>query len=266
VAGTTGAKNGVTVSGGVIGGDVISSTGTIALSGNTKVYGGAKAASTISVQNPATVYGTQSPNTAGIGNPPSQTYPTYTYAAADWSAGNAPVISGVSYTNPVAKSDCTSALNAITNWTSGDLYIRLTGCPTLTISSSKSIPGNLGIITDGSIQMSTPAKIYNGDASGTSHTVYMFTGMTTPASCGNFSAQSNTGFGSNLKEIVYTPQACSATISSNSFNGVGQIFSGTISFNSNMTFTYSPTSLPGQYADDYSGWLIDVVYKREISV
>jgi cytoskeletal protein CcmA (bactofilin family) len=80
VAGSVWARNAVSIGGGKIGTDVISSTSTVSVSGNTRVYGNAKAGSTITVQSPAQVLGTQSPNTSGISSPPSLTYPTYNSA------------------------------------------------------------------------------------------------------------------------------------------------------------------------------------------
>jgi cytoskeletal protein CcmA (bactofilin family) len=253
VAGSVWAKNAVSIGGGRVGTDVISSTSTVSVSGNTRVYGNAKAASTITVLSPAQILGTQSPNTSGIGDPPSLTYPTYNsttfnnYGSADFPG----------YVN---QGSCSGAQTAINNWTSGNLYIRLTGCTTFNPPSISSMPGNLAILTDGGITMTTGTKFMT--TGNTSRAVYLFTGMT--GTCGNFTAQSNTGFGPNLKVLLYTPQSCSVTIQSNSFNASGQIFSGTITFSSNTSFTYAPVPLPTETAGA-SGVLVDVVYKREVA-
>jgi hypothetical protein len=275
VAGTVWASSWVKVGGGWIGGGVISSgtttttcpigsspaSASICLSGNTTVgaltSGGAKAGGAISVKSPAVVSGTQSPNTSGIGNPPTQTYPSYTFTAGDWSGY-------------VSSTTCSDAQTRINNWTTGNLYIRLTGCPSFTLLPTKAVPGNLAILTDGGMTMTTGTKLTNGDVSGASHTVYLFMGMSqsstapTCSSGGNFSAQANTGFGSNLKTILFTPQACTATINSNAFNATGQIFSGTINFNSNTSLTYSPIALPSEGAG-FAGVYVDTVYKREVT-
>lgn len=275
VAGDLWASSTVRVDGGWIGGAVISAGSTttacapgsspasasICVSGNTTVgaltSGGAKTGGVISVKSPATVNGTLSPGTSGIANPPTQTYPSYTFTAGDWPGY-------------VTKTTCTDALNAINTWASGDLYIRLTGCSDFTQLPTKALPGNLAILTDGAITMSTPAKLTNGDGTGAAHTVYFFTGLSqsstapTCTSGGNFTAQANTGIGSNLKSIVFTPRACSTTIQSNAFNGTGQIFSGTINFASNGSFTYAPITLP-QETETMVGVYVDPVYKREVS-
>jgi hypothetical protein len=271
VAGNVWASSWVKVGGGWIGGGVISSgtttttcptgsspaSASICLSGNTTVgaltSGGAKAGGAISVKSPAVVSGTQSPNTSGIGNPPTQTYPSYTFTAGDWSGY-------------VSSTTCADAQTRINSWTTGNLYIRLTGCPSFTLLPTKAVPGNLAILTDGGITMTTGTKLTNGDGTGASHTVYLFTGLSSaniPANC-SFTAQANTGFGSNLKSIVFTPQACSVTINSNAFNATGQIFSGTINFNSNTSLTYSPISLPSEGAG-FAGVYVDTVYKREVT-
>jgi hypothetical protein len=262
------------ISGGWIGGAAIASTSgttscsggspaSICISGNTTVGalsgGGAKAGGPIGVRNPATVNGPLSPNTSGIGNPPTQTYPTYTFTAADWPG----YVSATSCNN---SGDATSIVSRINNWTSGNLYIRYSGntamC-TLSLSpSTKAMPGNLAILTDGGITLPTPVKLTNGDATGASHSIYIFAGMT--GTCGGFVANANSGIGSNLKTVIFTPQACTVTISSNSFNATGQIFSGTIQFNSNTTFTYAPVTLPSEGLAS-SGVLVDPVYRREIT-
>jgi hypothetical protein len=275
VAGNVWASSWVKVGGGWIGGAVISSgtttttcatgsspaSASICLSGNTTVgaltSGGAKAGGAISVKSPAVVSGTQSPNTSGIGNPPSQTYPSYTFTAGDWPGY-------------VTSTTCSDAATRINNWTTGNLYIRLTGCADFSQIPTKALPGNLAILTDGGITMTTPMKLTNGDVSGATHTVYIFTGLSqsstapTCSSGGNLTAQANTGFGSNLKTVIFTPQACTVTINSNSFNGTGQIFSGTINFNSNTSLTYAPVSLPTETAGS-TGVYVDIVYKREVT-
>jgi hypothetical protein len=238
------AKNGITVSGGKIGHDAISSTSTITLSGNTKVYNNAKAASSISVSNPASIAGTQSPNTAGISNPPSLTYPSYTYSASDWP--------GV-----VSQSSCAGATTAISNWTTGNLYIRLTGCASFSLAN-KVLPGNLAILSDGTITF--PVNTYLTNSSSNVYSVYLFTGLT--GTCGNFTTAANSGIGKNLKALIYTPSTCSASINSNSWNASGQVFAGTITFSSNTSVTYAPVDLPAVSLDSAS-LLVDIVYKRE---
>jgi hypothetical protein len=244
------ANNGVTVSGGKIDGAAISSTSTVALSGNTYV-GSAKAGSTISVQNPATVYGTQSPNTSGIGPPPTFPFPTYTFNANDW-PGYAPQIG------------CSAALTTYNAWTTGNLYMYLipaTPC-TLTIPSGKDLPGNLGIISNGSITLATGAKFTN--TSGTTRNVYFFSGVGASGTCGDFLANSNSGTGANIKSLIYTPSTCSATLESNSSFASGQIFSGNVWLRSNSPLTFASVDLPGSSGGS-AGSLVDIVYKREIT-
>jgi hypothetical protein len=244
LAGDLWAKNGITVSGGKIGHDAISSTSTITLTGNTKVYNNAKAGSSISVTNPASIAGTQSPNTTGIANPPSLTYPTYSFSASDWPGY-------------VSQASCANALTAISNWTTGNLYIRLTGCASFSMPS-KVLPGNLAILTDGTITF--PVNTYLTTNSSSVLSIYLFTGLT--GTCGNFTTAANSGIGKNLKALIYTPSTCSATIQSNSWNASGQVFSGSITFSSNTSVTYAPVDLPA-VALDSASLLVDIVYKRE---
>jgi hypothetical protein len=239
------ANNALTMSGGRIDGAAISSTSTVALSGYTFV-GSAKAGGAITRQNPARVYGTTSPNTTGIGAPPSYSYPTYTWNAADWPGY-------------VTDTSCLAAQTRITNWTTGSLYIRLTGCPDLSVPQKANVPGNLGIISDGSITL--PVGTNLATTSTTQLSVYFIAGVT--GTCGNFTANSNSGVGANLKTLIYTPSGCTATMESNSSFASGQIFSGTVTLRSNAPFTFDSVSLPGT-TDEPVGSLVDIVYKREV--
>lgn len=247
------ANNALTMSGGRIDGTAISSTSTIGLSGNTFV-GNAKAAGAITVQNPARVYGTQSPNTAGIGAPPVYSYPTFYWNAADWPGY-------------VTASDCgtspTGAAGLINAWASGDLYIHLTNSCELNVPQ-KILPGNLGIISQGSITLPVGTNLTT--TSTTPFRVYLMAGVFpvgVTQTCGNFLANSNSGTGANLKTLIYTPSGCSATMESNSSFASGQIFSGMVTMKSNAPFTFESVSLPGT-TDEPVGSLVDVVYKREV--
>lgn len=287
LSGNLWASSTVRVDGGSIGGGLISAgsgttacasgsspaSASICVSGNTTVggltSGGAKTGGTISIKGncpPTCVNGTLSPGTPGIANPPTQPYPTYTFAAGDWP--------GYVTATSCSGAEGTSVTSRINSWSSGNLYIRYSGaeanCSLALSPSAKSMPGNLAVLTDHGLTLPTPVKLTNGDPTGAVHTVYFFTGLSqsstapTCSSNGNFIAQANSGIGSNLKSIVFTPQACSTTIASNAFNAMGQIFSGTINFSSNGIFTYAPITLPEE-TDGLAGVYVDIVYKREIS-
>ncbi len=247
------AKNALTVSGGRIDGMAISSTSNIAISQNTYV-GSAKAYGTItcspnsSCTGTPKVYGTRSPNTTGIGNPPSyaSTLRTYTWNAADWPGY-------------VTDTSCSAAQTRINAWTTGSLYIRLTGCSDFSVPAKSNLPGNLGIISDGSINLPVGTNL---TASTGPFKVYFIAGVT--GTCGNFLANSNSGVGANLKTLIYTPTTCSATMESNSSFASGQIFSGTVTMRSNAPFTFESVSFPGQ-SEEPVGALVDSVYRREVA-
>jgi hypothetical protein len=280
------AKSWLKISGGTIEGQAISSTSTttacpggsnpanasICVSGNTNVYGGAKAVGEISVKTPAYVKAPLNRYTSGIGDPPTISYPTYTFTAGDWS--DPPY---------VTKNSCADVITEINNWTTGNKYIRLTGSSgtncTLSISSPKTLPGNLAVLTDGGITM--PSNTHLRSAMSTAPTVYFFTGLSTlndpaQASCtsaGHFVAQSNTSVAPDLtitptppspKLVVFTPNSCTTTFASNALNDAhGQVFSGTVTFASNQLFWYTPISLPEETAAQAAGYLVDPVYRRE---
>lgn len=260
LAGMLWASSWIKVSGGKIGGGLTSSGSTtttcppgsnpasasICVSGNTLVTGGAKTGGTISIKAPpASVTGTLAPGTSGIGAPPSIAYPTYTFTATDWPGY-------------VTDTSCANAVTRINNWNSGDLYIRLTGCATFN-PPSKVLPGNLAILTDGAVTFTTGTKWTTNSA--TPVNAYLFTGMT--GSCGDFLAQANSSIGTNIKVLIFTPQACTATIQSNSWNSAGQIFAGTVRISANTNLAFAPVDLPGATAGA-SGSLVDVVYRREV--
>jgi hypothetical protein len=253
------ANNGVTISGGKIDGAAISSTSTVAVSGNTYI-GSAKAGSTITVQPPGTIYGTQSPNTSGIGAPPTFPYPTYTTVNL---ANDFPGV--------LTKLTCTAAIGSSTDtpntsfnsWVSGNLYLHLitTSTSPCVVPRGISLPGNLALISNGSITLNTGANF----TSTTSHNVYFFSGVgATGGACGDFLANSNSGTGANIKALVYTASNCTATLASNSSFASGQIFSGNVLLNSNSPLTFASVDLPGSQGGS-AGSLVDIVYKREIT-
>jgi hypothetical protein len=241
----------VNISGGRVDGSVISSTSTDTISGNTYVNN-ATAAGAINVTSPpAHVYGTQSPFTSGIGPPPSfaSTLRTYTWNAADWP-------------NYVNAASCAAAQTDLNNWTTGNLYIRLTGCATFTPTTfpkQTNLPGNLGIISDGSITLPIGMNLAT---SGGPYKVFFMAGIT--GTCGNFTANSNSGVGANLKTFIYTPTTCTATMESNSSFSSGQIFSGNVIMKSNAPFTFEAVSFPGTNEEPV-GALVDPVYRREVA-
>jgi hypothetical protein len=267
VRGDLWANGSVTMSGGKVDGAAISSTSNVALSQRTFV-GSAKAAGTItcspntSCSGTPTVYGTRTPNTSS-GPPPCAkedcSYPKYTWNADDFP--NDPPTSVLTTT-----SDCAAAQSAFSSWTTGNLYIHITsGCAFTLPTGTKNLPGNLGIISQGSITLAKAAKLTN--SSGSQRSVYFMAGVFPQGaaeSCGNFLADDNSGTGANIKTLIYTPQGCSATMNSNSSFAAGQIFSGTVTLRSNAPLTFMSVELPGSTTEP-NGSLVDIAYKREVS-
>jgi hypothetical protein len=91
------------------------------------------------------------------------------------------------------------------------------------------------------------------------HNVYLFTGLA--GTCGDLTASSNSGISGPLQVLLFTPGTCTVTVNSNSWNASGQIFSGTVNFNSNTTMAYAPVSLPN---GNGTGSYVDIVYRCEI--
>jgi len=178
--------------------------------------------------------------------------------STDWT--NAGYTNQQTFTGATA---CTSAATAMTNWTTGNLLLRLTslGSPPCTFSPpSKTLPGNLAIMADGPVQLNTGTNITAG--TGSPFNVWFFTGLAAVSGYCDFTTKPNSTIGSGLNVLVYTPSTCSASFSSNSSIASGQIFSGTVNFKANTSFQYTTMSIPGTTAP---GFKQDIVYTREVT-
>lgn len=244
------AKNRLTMDGtSQVRGSITSSTSSITMDNSAHVYGDAKAGTTITLNNSATVDGTESPNSPSAA-PPSRPFPDYTYDAAAWQALGYSVRT---------ESSCSAAKTFINTITSGAWVVRITSSCNLSWGSNSNVlvKGKLAIVHEGNISLDSNTRFtaVNGP-----HDLHFIAGLGRGGGC-KFEMKSNVRIGSGLNTLFYVPQVCDAIINSNSFVATGQIFAGQVFLDSNASFTYRP--MPGPAANP-PGQQVDPLYSREI--
>jgi hypothetical protein len=240
----------------IVRGSVTSSQGSISLAGPSRIYGNAKARGTITG---GVVDGTRSPNQSGLPDPPTRSYPTFTYVQSKWTDAGytiAPTFSGAS-----ACTDAATYMSNVANWPpSGGLVIRIAAPGTTCIfSGTTNVYRNLAIISDGAIELSTNAR-FVPNPSNAVFNVFVFAGLSGTAPC-NFTARPNSGFNPGLVTLLYTPSTCTIDLLSNSSIAQGQMIGGTINFKHTAALNFQPVTVPGEAI---GGFKQDVAYKREI--
>jgi Tfp pilus assembly protein PilX len=229
--------------------DVISSTSFLSLAGQSHIYGNAQAGTTISG---GIIDGNSIPN-APTSTPPARAYPVYTYNSADWAALGYTVRN---YTS------CTTAVTDIENWwasASGSNVVRVTGGCTMTFSNAVTVKGNLAVVTDGSVMLATRTRFTPAAGTGP-WDLHFFVGLNGVAPC-SFTAMPHAGMNSGINTLIYTHQACTADIESNSALADGQIIAGTVNVKHSTSFRYKQVPVPGSTG---TGFKQDIRYKREI--
>jgi hypothetical protein len=223
-------------------------TASITLANNARIDNGAKASGAITGGTVA-VY--RSPNQTNLEPPPTRPYPTFTYVPSDWTSAGYTIV-------PFA--DCPSAVNYIKNlWVTGGLLVRVTSTCNLTFTNAAyTVKGNLAIVADGPVTFNTGAR-FNPTA-GTMVSAFLMGGLSGNAPC-DITMNTNSGFGPGLATLIYTPQNCTANLSSNTALTEGQILAGTVNFHHTAQFSYKKLTVPGTGA---GGFKQDVFYKREI--
>ena len=224
----------------------------ISMANNSRIYGNATASGTVTGGN---VDGTRAQNVTTQVAPPTRPYPTFAYVPANWTAAG--------FTSPGDFTSCSAAETYIrSTWTSGDLLVRITvpgSTCTLTFTNNNyTVKGNLAIISDGPVTMNTNARF--APTAGQTYNVFLVAGLSGTAPC-NITMNTNSGFGPGLPTLLYTPQACTTNLHSNTAITQGQILSGSINFHHTAQFQYSRLTVPGTGT---GGFKQDVVYKREV--
>lgn len=236
-------------SGAIVRGDAISSTSTITLNSNAHVFGDAKAGGSITLNGNSQIDGTQSPNTPS-GNPPTKTFPDFTFEQSDWENDGYTVTSF---------SSCSDAKNHIEGLSSGDHVVRITSTCSLSWGGNDTVDvvGDLAIIHDGGFLLDSNARFRE---SGGPHDLFFIVGLAENTTDGcDFEMNSSARLEGDLQTLIYTP--CTARFKSNTFVTEGQVLGGEVLFDSNSSLTYKRVLAPG---GDITGFEEDLVYLREV--
>lgn len=267
----------------VVNGDVYSTTGSITIANPAVIYGNAKARTTISgcISGPCSaagqVRGVSYPNTTGIGNPPSQPFPPFTYDAAmltKWQNAGYQLASGAAFTS------CATAKTWITNnmpqnpvpGTNYNYIVRVeppagSRC-NMTFDNGDHVylPGNLAILTDCGIAMSNHPifESVNGD-----HSLFLVSTGTSSSCSGLSSGKAittsnqvdflNLASPNRLDVFVYSV----GTVTLANLNAInGQIYGAPVTASNQTTINYVPVYVPG--LTTVSGFRQNVQYIREV--
>jgi cytoskeletal protein CcmA (bactofilin family) len=228
-------------------GDVTSSTSSVSLDSNAHVYGDARAGTTITTGSNSMIDGLRIPDSPSD-RPPQQTFPAFTYDQAAWQEAGYSV---------QTTSSCSTAKSFIDGITGGNWVVRISAACNLqwTSNSGPTLRGHLAIISDGGLQMNSNSRVASD---GGEHNLHLIFGLGGTSPC-NITFNSNTSIATGLRTLLYTP--CTINLNSNSLVAEGQIFGGTVNFNSNTSLTYRAIDVPGV---DTGLFEEDIVYIREV--
>jgi hypothetical protein len=136
--------------------------------------------------------------------------------------------------------------------------VRITSACDLAYASNErvTVRGNLAVIADGSLTMDSNSGFVN---EGDEHNLFLLFGLSGSTPC-DINFRSNTVIGPGLKTVLYTP--CRVDMRSNTMIIEGQIFGGSVEFNSNASLTYNPIGVPGFGETTFDE---DVLYTREVA-
>lgn len=211
------------------------------------VFGDGRAGGPITLGSGAAIDGLQVPNTATDPPEPIE-FPEFTYDPVAWIKAG--------YNVQVAAS-CLAARTFINSGLTGDWVVRIPFSCNLGFATgtSPTLEGNLAIISDGSLTMSSNSEF---KSDGGDHTLHLIFGLGEVDPCG-ITFSSNTRIASGLKTLLYTP--CDIDLNSNSLVVEGQMFAGGVNFNSNSDLTFDAIDVPGIGASRFDE---DIRYIREV--
>ncbi|HUG87140.1 MAG TPA: hypothetical protein VMP42_00070 [Actinomycetota bacterium] len=232
----------------VVRSNVISSTSFVSLTQQAHVYGNAQAATSITVSGgQAAIDGLRIANTPSD-PPPQRSFPTYSYDAQDW------IDAGYTVTS---FSSCTSARTFLQGITSGKHAVRITSSCDLQFPSNSTwmVQDDIAVISNGALTLQSNARIEN---TGGPHKAHLIFGLGEVSPC-DITFNSNSDIADDLTALFYTP--CNINMNSNSFVGKGQMFGGTVNFNSNATLYFELIPVPGLAPDGFDE---DITFIREV--
>jgi hypothetical protein len=267
----THAKGSVDVSGTfTVGHDVISSGSSITLGSGVTVTHDAKAATT---NTGGTVNGSRLSSQSGIADPPTESLPTVTYSATNWSGWDVRD-EGTSCAN--AQADINSMASATQK-----RLVRVTGScivqlPNGGSSSQLKLAQDLAVVADGGIK--NTGETWMGSTNSTRHKVYLIVpnaAVTTASPCNySLSVPDSTGahdidfkgefydLSGALDFFFFSP--CKVLVENATHSLSGQMYAKEIMFKNNTSLSYVPFTVPGVTTTSSGRFTTQIVYKREI--
>jgi cytoskeletal protein CcmA (bactofilin family) len=227
---------------------VTSAGSSVALDSNAQVLQDARAATTITLLGNAAIDGLVLPNTPSA-PPEYRPFPELVFDPFAWQEAG--------YTVQTF-STCADAKAFMGGIGSGNYVVRITSACDLAYASNErvTVRGNLAVIADGSLTMDSNSGFVN---EGDEHNLFLLFGLSGSTPC-DINFRSNTVIGPGLKTVLYTP--CRVDMRSNTMIIEGQIFGGSVEFNSNASLTYNPIGVPGFGDTTFDE---DVLYTREVT-
>jgi hypothetical protein len=211
------------------------------------VYGDGRAGGAITLAATAAIDGLQVPNTRS--DPPDPIpFPEFTYDPLAWmDAGY----------NVQVVATCAAARLFINAITDGNWVVRIpVSCDlNITTGTEPTIVGNLAIISDGSLTMSSNTDFLSD---GGEHALHLIFGLGEADPC-DITFSSNSSIATGLRTLLYTP--CEINLNSNTLVIEGQMFAGGVNFNSNSDLTYDAIDVPGVGISRFDE---DIRYIREV--
>jgi hypothetical protein len=241
----------------MVGHNLTSGAGAVAVTGTATVFGDARAATTVTKDATASVLGLSMPNSPR-GAPPSRAFPSLTYNAGVWNTAGYFV--GATYTN------CATALSDLTalapTWTTPTV-VHITGCRLdTTAATTIGVNANLAIVSDQGFTLA-PTSTFTALTSTSRLHLIVPQGSSCAGTLGRIEMGANMTFAPPLQVFAYTPCLLSAATSGTMH---GQLYGGSVRFGA-FRMAYQPVdTVPGYTPPTFSvARRVSLISKREVS-
>lgn len=242
-----------------VGRDAIAGTGSVTMSGQANVRRNARAGTTITITNPATVNGLKIPNSPA-GLPPTSTFPQVHWSALAWTSAGYTI-------RPY--SDCALAASdlatASSSWTERTV-VRVTGCRLDLRGDITTLANDLAIVSDWGIRFANKTIFRSVDAAQKQLHLIVPYGSTCDAATGqgNIELHNKSAIEPPIETFIYSP--CTVMVTN---QGVlrGQVYGGRVDFSNQTTLAYRPAhAVPGYTSAGTTTFArqVKVLYKREV--
>jgi len=218
---------------------------------------------------PNNVTGTKT-QTCALGTPPTQTFPQIKYVQSAWSSlgyyekvftGASACTDARTWIEGTSAGTYQSGAGVPSGYTGAVVYINATCTYTNSNNSTVNLGTNLGIVTNGAINLSNRSNWNGVDSTKSLFFMSAYPSAGSP-SCPtqNVSLGNNNDFNSTVQTGVYSP--CTVTMNNNNTAFSGQVIGTTLSIGNNFNMTYRPVVIPGANIGQFRE---DIAYIREIA-